>query len=599
MKYRFLLIIFLFSIGEMFSQSFYASVNENKIADNDRLQITFTFEGKDINKLKNFNPPSFKDFRVFSGPNQSTSMQIINGVVSASISYSYILLPNTTGTFTIGSANIQYENETYKSDPVTITVIKGSPKPKEDNNQSVSNEEIAKNLFIRTIVDKNRAFIGEQVTVTYKLYTRLNIASQMSISKLPQYQGFWAEELETSQNISFQTEVIDGKQFSVGVLKRAALFPTQTGRLEVTPFELNVPVRIQKKRNPNNIWDDFFGDPFGRGESIEYLAKSNKAVIEVLPLPETGKPASFKGAVGSFDFNVFLDKSETVTNEPISIKMRINGRGNIKLLDLPSFDLPTGFEKYDPKINEQISRSGIISGTKEAEFLFVPRIAGTREIKPIEFSYFDPSKKSYYTLKSQPFTISIKQGNENYNQNYSDKENIKELGNDIRFIKTSSGDIGKSSGLILYKPLFWTSVTIPIFVLIGLIGWKKRQDKLSGNLQLLKYQKAQKIARSRFKLAKKFLEEGKTEQFYTELSLALFGYLEDKLHIPKADFTVELAQFELIKKGVPDDLADRVRSCAERSEFVRFAPGSKEKESMQKMYNEFSSIIVDIEKRLN
>jgi len=288
-----LLILFLFISTNLLAQKFYATVNENKIADTDRLQVTFTYEGKDINKLKNFSPPSFKEFRIFSGPNQSTSMQIINGVVSSSLSYSYILLPNTTGTFNIGSASIEYEGENFKTNPLSVSVVKGTAKPTEDKSQSVSNEEIAKNLFIRTTVDKRRAYLGEQVTVTYKLYTRLNIASQMSVSKLPQYQGFWAEEIETSQNISFNTEVIDGKQFSVGILKRAALFPTQTGKLEVTPFELNVPVRLQKKRNPNNIWDDFFGDPFGRGESIEYMAKSNTVRIEVLPLPESGKPESF------------------------------------------------------------------------------------------------------------------------------------------------------------------------------------------------------------------------------------------------------------------------------------------------------------------
>jgi hypothetical protein len=430
------LILFLYHrYCNVSAQKFFATVNENKIADTDRLQVTFTFEGTDIKKLRNFTPPAFKDFRIFSGPNQSTSMQIINGVVSASLSYSYILLPNTTGTFTIGSASIEYDGGGYKTDPITVSVIKGTAKPKEENKQTVPDAEIAQNLFIRTIVDKNRAYLGEQITVTYKLYTRLNIAAQMSVSKLPQYQGFWAEEIETSPNISFSTEVIDGKQFSVGVLKRAALFPTQSGILEVTPFELNVPVRIQRKRNPNNVWDDFFGDPFGRGETIEYLAKSNTARIEVLQLPENGKPESFRGAVGNFDFNVFLDKSETVTNEPISIKMKINGRGNIKLLEMPSFDLPTGFERYDPKINEQINRKGTISGLKEAEFLFVPRIAGIREIKPIEFSYFDPAKKNYVALKSQPLKITIKQGDDNYSSDYAGKENIKQLGEDIRFIK--------------------------------------------------------------------------------------------------------------------------------------------------------------------
>lgn len=593
-----LILLFILCSSLSVAQKFYASVNENRITDNERLQVTFTFEGKDINNLKNFTPPAFKDFRIFSGPNQSTSMQIINGVVSASLSYSFILMPNTTGSFQIGSAAIDYDGQTFRTDPLSVNVIKGSAKPKDDNKQSVPDEEIAKNLFIRAVVDKNKVYVGEQVTVTYKLYTRLNIASQMSISKLPQYKGFWAEEIETSPNISFKTEILDGKQFSVGILKRAALFPTETGKLEVTPFELNVPVRVQKKRNPNNLWDDFFGDPFGRGETIDYLAKSNTTRIEVLSLPDNGKPESFKGAVGNFDFNAFLDKNETITNEPISLKLRISGRGNIKLLEMPSIELPTGFEKYDPKINEQINRSVTISGVKEAEYLFVPRIAGTREIKPIEFTFFDPAKKSYTTLKSQPFKINIEQGSDSYSADL-DKEVIRQLDSDIRFIKTSHEDVGRKKELLIYHPVFWTTIAVPFFALIGLIGWKKRKEKLEGNLQLLKFQRAQKIARSRFKLAKKFMSEGKNEEFYTELSLALFGYLEDKLHIPKAGFTIEVAQDELRKRNISDDIVNRVKSSAEKCEFIRFAPGSKEKESMQNMYNEFSSIIIEIEKQLS
>ena len=286
LKKAYLFYLFLFS-AITFAQSFVATVDNNKVAENDRFQLQFTFEGKNLNGLKNFNPPSLKEFRVLSGPNQSTSMQIINGVSSSSLTLSYILMPNTTGSFTIGSASIQSEGQTYTTSPIKITVIKGSQKPKDENNNSgVSNQEIAENLFIRASIDKNKVYQGEQVTVTYKLYTRLNIAAQMSVDKLPQYQGFWAEELETARNISFGNEVIDGKQYKVGLLKRVALFPSQSGKLEVTPFELTIPIQIQKKKNPNNVWDDFFGDPFGRSEIVEYPTKSNTLKVEVIPLPE-------------------------------------------------------------------------------------------------------------------------------------------------------------------------------------------------------------------------------------------------------------------------------------------------------------------------
>src|SRR5690606_27870766 len=200
LKKIFLIVILLQTIS--LAQSFNASVSSTKVGISDQFQVSFTFEGDDINSLKNFSPPDFKNFLVLSGPNQSTSMQIINGAVSASLTYSYYLQPRDVGNFTIGSASISFKGTTYKSDPIKIEVVKGSLQQqnvqRQQRDQSVSNEEIAENLFVRASADKQRAYKGEQITVTYKLYTRLTIASQMSISKLPQYQGFWAEELETS-----------------------------------------------------------------------------------------------------------------------------------------------------------------------------------------------------------------------------------------------------------------------------------------------------------------------------------------------------------------------------------------------------------------
>jgi hypothetical protein len=594
---RVFLTIFLFISVILKAQSFVASVDNNKVGENDRFEVSFTFEGKNINDIKNFTPPSFKDFRILSGPNQSTSMQIINGVASSTFTLSYILMPNTTGSFTIGSASIQYQGNTFKTEPLKITVVKGSQKPDDQKSSGISNEEIAKNLFIRASIDKNRIYQSEQVTVTYKLYTRLNIAAQMSVDKLPQYQGFWAEEIETSRNIAFTSEVVDGKQYRVGILKKAALFPNQSGKLEVTPLELTIPIQIQKKKNPNNIWDDFFGDPFGRSEIIEYPTKSNTVKVDVLPLPENNKPDSFKGAVGRYDFTATIDKSKLKTNEPVSLKFNITGTGNIKLLELPDFQLPNGFEKYDPKIEEQINRTGKISGSKKAEYLLIPRIPGTREIPAIEFSYFDPERKTYQTLKSKSFNLSIEQG-ETGPADIA-QQNITQVESDIRYIKTSFKDIDKRTGLILESTGFWVASILPLLFAIGLIIWKRKQDKLYCNQQLLRYTKAEKVARSRFKKAKKFLEQNEVEQFYTEISQALFGYLEDKLHISKSEFTLEKAADELAKRNISQDIISKMKTNAEKCEFIRFAPSTNPSAAMNEMYKSLSEVVIDIERSIS
>lgn len=585
----------------LIAQSFTASVDKNPVAEGERFEVSFTFEGSDINSVRDFRPPSFGNLKLLSGPNQSTSMQIINGAMSASRSWSYILISPSTGTYTIGSATIDYKGEILKTEPLKITVVKGSPKPKEDSQTSpiVSDEEISNNLFIRAIVDKSRAYLGEQITVTYKLYTRLNIAAQMSISKLPQYNGFWAEELETSRTLSFTTEVIDGKRYSTAILKRAALFPNQTGRLEITPFELTVPIEIPRRRNPNNIWDSFFDDPFRRGDIYQYNAKSNVVRVDVLPLPQDNKPASFKGAVGNFSFNAEFDKSKVKTNEPITLKLKISGTGNISLLQAPDFELPAGFEKYEPKISEQINRNNKVSGYKNFEFLLIPRISGTREMKPIQFSYFDPESKRYIELKSNTFYLTIEQGDTSANYYIAQKEGIKQFGTDIRFIKTSFDDVKKKDENIINKPVFWVATAFPLFAFIALIGWKRKQDKLAGNVQLLRFQRAQKVAKSKFKKALKYLESGNSEAYYTEIAQAYFGYLEDKLHIPKSEFTLDKAKSVLIDRGVESELAERMKSAGEKCEFIRFAPNASANSAMKDFYDELLNIVIEIEKSLD
>jgi len=592
----FLLFLIIYSTIN-FAQSFVATVDNNKVAENDRFQLEFTFDGKNLNALKQFNPPSLKDFRVLSGPNQSTSMQIINGVSSSSLSLSYILMPNTTGSFTIGSASIQYDGQTLTSSPIKITILKGSQKPKDENSSSgVSNQEIAENLFIRASIDKNKAYHGEQVTISYKIYIRLIMVGGI-IDKQPQYQGFWAENIDIDQNVDYKVEVVDGKQYYTRIFKRVALFPTQTGVLQVTPLESKIQLQVKKKKNSNNVWDDFFGDPFGNAELVEYQAKSNTLKVDVIPLPENNKPASFRGAVGNYNFSASIDKQKTKTNEPITLKFDISGTGNLKLLELPPFELPNGFEKYDPKTDEQINRSGKIGGTKKAEYLLIPRIAGAREIPAIEFSYFDPETKSYKTIRSKSFNVEIEQG-QGSAEDYADQQNILQLDNDIRYIKTKFDDVELQGDVLILKPEFWAASILPMISAFVLIGWKRKQDKLSGNQQLLRYSKAEKVARKRFKTAKKLLDVKNIELFYSEISQALFGYLEDKFHIPKSEFTLDRAADELLKRNIKPELVEKMKTNAQKCEFIRFAPGTNPSQAMNEMYQAFSDVVIDIERSI-
>jgi hypothetical protein len=594
------IIFFILVIARfVYSQSFTASVDNTTVSEGEPFEVSFTFQGSDINSLTNFVAPNFGGLKPISGPNHSTSMQIINGNVSASRSFSFILVAPSVGKYTIASATVEYKGQKFKTEPIQITAVKGASKPKEEKRGTeVNTQEIADNLFIRAIVDKNRAFIGEQITVTYKLYTRLNIAAQMSISKLPQYVGFWSEEIETARTLEFTTEIVNGKRFNVAVLKRAALFPTQSGKLEVTPFELTVPIEVRRNRNLDNFWDSFFDDPFNR-QIYEYKAKSNSISVEVLQLPESEKPASFNGAVGKFDISASIDREEVKVNEPINLKIKISGSGNISLLQAPYFELPAGFEKYEPKVNEEINRGARISGTKTYEYLIIPRAAGTREINPIEFSYFEPNSKKYFTVKTAGFNLNIVQNDSLIAMLNVNKENIKSLGTDIRSIKTGTAKLTKERNLLLNNFYFWLSVLIPLIGFVGILMWNNHNQKISSDLKTFNYLRAEKIAKKRLKKSLKYLTENQSEKFYTEIALALFGYLENKLDINKSDFTIALAVEKLSSSGVEETIAKRLKNTAEKCEFIRFAPNAYSSASMKEFYDEVMNLIIDIERGLN
>jgi len=596
------LMVAIFPLG-IFCQSFTASTSSTKVDEGEQFEVTFTYSGTEMNSIGNFQPPNFNSFLILSGPNQSSNMQIINGAVSGSRAFTYYLQPRSVGKFTIGSAAISVKGQTLKSDPLPIEVVKGGTpqqSKKTQGGQDVSSKEISENVFIRALVDKNSVYQGEQVTVTYKLYTRLNIQSPQ-VSKLPSYQGFWSEEIETSNQITFARENYEGKVFNVAVLKRAALFPTQTGELSVTPFELKIPVLIQRKKRSNSPFDNFFDDPFfGRTESVEYTAKSNTVKVKVLPLPQTTL-SSFTGAVGDYTLQTSVDKKIVRQNEPVTLKVMVSGEGNINLLDPPQMQIPNGFEKYEPKISTNVSRGGVISGKKNFELLVIPRVSGNFEIHAMQFTFFNPRKKIYQTESSPAYQIIVEQGSAEYSGGTSglSKEEIKLLSQDIRFIKTDFSDVTKKikpveNSLLVDLGLY----SLPLLVLLGFLFWKQKQEKLSGNITLLKNLRAEKIAKARLKTAAKYLKEQNDTLFFAEISLAVYGYLEDKLSINKADFTVEAAISRLLINEVDEDMIAEMRFILEKCEFVRFAPSQNILEDMNLLYKRTAALIALLEAKI-
>lgn len=601
------LLLFSGTSSDILAQSFTVEVSSKVVSVGEQFQLSFVLSGSNVGNATGFQPPSFKDFRA-NGPFQSSSFQVVNGRTSASQSLVYTLAATSKGKFTIGSASINLGSQTFKTAPFTIEVVESSNKGNAGGNakssgttsNQVSTSQLSENCFIIASADKSSALVGEQIIVTYKLFTRMQIA-QPQISKLPSYKGFWAEEISTPQVLNLQRENYNGKVFSAVVLKKVALFPSQSGALDVTPFKLKLKVAIEKKRKSQGFFDDFFNDPFfQQQELVEFEAVSNTVKINASALPDDKKPANFTNAVGSYKMDVSIDKQKVKQHDPLTMKITISGSGNIQLVEAPEINLPASVDKFDPKTNMDINRAAGITGKKTFDYLLVPRSEGKVEIPPLKFSYYDTKKKSYETLTSQSFMVEVEKGEgqfANVTAN-SGKEDVVLLNQDIRYIKTKEPSLQSIGGYSIYKPFTWMLLLAPVFAVAGLLFYKRRETLLLSDLTSLKTRKAEKLAKSKLKAAEKTLKLEQVDQFYTVISSSLFGYLEDKFSIPKAELSRDRIFDTVEIKTMKSETILSLRSALDECEFARFAPVEDKRQGMQGLYSKSIKLIIDIEAEL-
>ncbi len=582
---------------------FSASVNKKQVALNDYVQLTYTIKNAELNQ---FQQPDFSKFKILSGPNQSTSMQIVNGRMSSSLSLSYLLQPKQVGKITIVPAKFTYKGKNFESNSVTVEAVKAA---NGGNNQSSGGQQsqgntIADNVYIRAFVDKSSVYQGEQVTVTFKLYTRLQIVNY-GVDKMPAFTGFWSNDIEYPQQLTAKKEMVDGVAFNVATIRKVALFPQRDGTLSIDPLEMEAAVRIkqQNNRKRRSVFDDFFFDDFFGGyKDVKHKMRTNKINVKVKPLPRKNKPSNFTGAVGQFSFDTELSESETKVNEPLSFKIKISGTGNVKLVDAPEIDLPKDFEAYDPKITENFPKgSNPVRGSKTYEYLLIPRRPGEYRLPSVYFSYFDTKKKDYVRVQSPEYTIKVAKGDGEYVSNNQvtgiSKENIELLGQDIRYIKINSKGLKEKGKVCFGSPLFFLLLGLPFLLLAVLVFLLKRQNKLRSNTTLLKSKKATGIAKKKLKIAKKYMAEGDKKAFYDEVVKALWGYLGDRFNIPTAMLSKDKVRDVLGDKKVSEEDLQRLFETIDECEMALFAPSSSS-DALEKTYSGAIDLISTIESKI-
>ncbi|WP_080904392.1 BatD family protein [Parabacteroides sp. Marseille-P3160] len=565
-----------------------------------RLSYTLNAEGTDIRI------PELPDFEVLMGPSTSTaySSTFINGKTSSetTVTFTYILMPKKEGTFNIGPGSIKVKGRNYTSNALVIKVLppdksgnSGSQGSGRGGSASSSGSVSSNDVFVRMIVSKQNVYEQEGFLVTFKLYSIDGQVVPQNF-KFPEFDGFLVQEIELPQEKQWSLENYNGRNYQSVVLRQCVLYPQRSGNIRIESGRFDAIIRIRTEQKARSLFDDFFGTY----QDVKKVLTTTPVTIDVKPLP-AGKPASFSGAVGIYSMTSTINTTNLKTNEAVTLKLAITGSGNIKLLKNPEVVFPNDFEVYDPKVDNKISTTAAgTQGSKTIEYTAIPRYAGDFEIPPVSFSYFDIKSGTYKTITTQSYKLHVEKGVGGEGggpivSNFSDKERVKFLGKDIRYLKVKgfsfvpNNEIFFGSFIYLFSYILITILFIVFFIIY------RKQVKENANIALVRTRKANKIALKRLKKADQLLQENKKEEFYEEILRALWGYLSDKLNMPQSELTKDNIENELTKSGINETLIHEFMDILNTCEFARYAPN----QASDAMGNLFKQTVDAIDKMEN
>ena len=580
-------LVLLMGISQVMAQgvTFDTKVSKRTLGLNERLRVDFVMNenGDD------FNPPSFKGFKVVGGPNQSISNSWVNGKRSFSKTYTYFLTPTQKGALTISQATINIKGETYKTTPKKITVTESVEVPRDPNSPEYLIDD---NLHLVTEISNSRPYLNEAITVVYKLYFRSPLRiSDGRVIENPQFADFWSHNINIPQ-LKVESGTYKGESYSLVVWKKSVLYPQKIGKLTLEPLSISLVIDLPSNRR------DFFGNRILQQSSRTVTA--GRRTINVKPLPEKGKPTNFHGAVGQFNFDALLNKNALKATESFEIKLKVSGNGNLKLFNLPELVLPNTLEVFEPEHTENVktSLSGM-QGNIEDNYTIVPRFQGKYPIAPFSFSYFDPKAEKYFTLRSSEQIVDVYGGpvatNANDNSTPSaTKQLITNTDESFRFIKL------KPKLEPIVKKEFWDSkvfyglLASPIFLLIAFVLLMQRSKRVSDDFEGSRLKLANRLSKKYLGEAKKNLKN-KT-LFYDALERTLYNYLKARLKIKTDDFSKDKISEFLGNRKLKGAEIQSFIALLENCEVARYSPATDTK--MQQDFDQALSVISNIDKKL-
>ena len=588
------------------------TVDAPRVVGQDEIfRVVYTADGE----MENFVSPKVTGAEILAGPSSSRmqSTQIINGkrTQHMEISYTYVLRPTGEEIATLSAASATIGGKVYTTKELSIEVVKGASSQggtqqqkgeptgtAQQGNRTSVGEVSSQDVFLQLSFSKTKVVKGEPVIATLKLFTRVPIAGFEDI-KFPVFNGFWSQEIETPQNINFVRENVDNQIYNSAVLRKYMLLPQQTGELEIKPAEMICQVQVRTAHTGGrSIFDDFFDQGY---QVVKKRVSSGNATIKVQPLP-AGAPATFGQGVGLFDLKVELSRDSVKAHEAGSVIVKIEGSGNLNLIESPKVEMPADFELYDVKTSNNYSYgSNGISGSKTFEYPFIPRSEGVFEIPPVEYTYYDIKQNKYVTLKSEPVAIKVLKGD---NQAGSgtlmqgiSKQAVANLGEDIRYIQQGNPAL-MAKGKFFVGSFAYFIVLILIAVLYGAMYYMlHKRAKLRGDVVRTRNKKANKVAKMRLKLAQSYLEQNLRSPFYEEMHKALLGYISDKLAIQFADMQRETIKETMETKKVSEANIAEFMNLLDECEMARYSMGGGAGE-MSAQYQKAITVISNLEGEL-
>jgi hypothetical protein len=560
-KIYFLLSVLSLCINQSIAQvSFQTKVSKNRLGLNERLRVTFEMNQNG----DNFNPPSFEGFTVVGGPNQSVSNSWVNGVRSFSKSYTYFLTPTRKGKITIAQATIEIDGEVYKTTPVQVEITQAVNNP--NSPQARANAIADENLHLVAEISKRDPYLNEAITVIYKLYFSSEISvSNVNEVEMPVYSDFWSHLIPIPK-LEIKQGQYKGQPYNYVTWRKTVLYPQKTGKLVIAPLTLNVSVDVPTNRR------DFFGNRVY--QKTPKIITAGRRTLEVRPLPQAGRPADFDGAVGDFDLNVKFNKTALKSSESFQATVKVSGRGNLKLFSLPQLNAPSSLEVYEPEHKEEVNTNLLgMQGSIEDTYTIVPQYQGNYPIPPVNFSYFDPVKELYVSLKSEEQLIDVFEGpavSSNKPGVNLPKKNTVNADPYFDFIKLETVLLPMEQEDFYGSMLFWGLLFSPLVLFILILFLKRRAENHTVDPISQKQRRAARLSKKYFSSAKKVL--GDKENFYNALERALHNYLKAKLSIETVDFSKDsISKLLEQKNSQPATIADFI-SILEKCEAARYSP---------------------------